>query len=528
MTFNFPPRNNFPFVVHFSSSFVTIMYIQFITLVATAIFTTIAYIRYISLTETLPTSLIDCLQRINGNKASYLSSPFSPTYSKDRLLYNKFFIHNPSAIFHPASKFDAAAAVVCAASHNVSIVPRSGGHSFEGYSGGDKGSLVIDLDLFQQFSIDHDTSIATVGAGNRLGSLYTKLWSAGEYLIPAGTCPGVGIGGHALGGGVGMLGRKHGMLSDNIVGLTMVAANGDVWEVNATSRPDLFWALRGAGGGSFGLVTEFRVQAYKAPPTVTTVVARYPWSVQRTVMDSFGIWAKNVLNDFSAMLYIGQDRVLIMGTFLGSQVEAQIALASLFNLTGPPQQTTFQEGTWYQAAARWATLDGAKLHDPFTKFSLSLRLRSLLYRKPISDNELTIISRYLNNPPNNPKIQVVSAVIFETWGGKIDDPNSPSAFDNHRGVLYSLQYGTEWTVSNSSHSDSNCTTCIDWTNQFAKELQAAYSSGQVLEAYQNYIERDIPNGLQAYYGDNLSRLIEIKNTVDPRNIFVFPQAIPLS
>ncbi|KAF9346732.1 hypothetical protein BGX26_001754 [Mortierella sp. AD094] len=506
------------------------MYIQFRTLAATAIFTTLAYIRYISLTETLPTSLIDCLQSIKGNNKSYVSTPFSPTYNKDRLLHNKIFVHNPSAIFHPASKADAAAAVVCAASHNVSIVPRSGGHSFEGYSGGGKGSLVIDLDLFQQFSIDHDTGIATVGAGNRLGSLYTKLWSAGEYLVPAGMCPGVGVGGHALGGGVGMVGRKHGMLSDNIVGLTMVAANGNIWEVNATSRPDLFWALRGAGGGSFGLVTEFRIQAYKAPPKVTTVVARYPWSVQQTVMDSFGIWAKNVVNDFTALLYVGQDRVLIMGTFLGSQDEARIALASLFNLTGLPQQTTFQEGTWYQAAARWATLDGAKLHDPFAKFSLSLRLRSLLYRKPISDNELTIISRYLNNPPNNPnnpKSQVVSSVMFETWGGKIDYPNSPSAFDNHRGVLYSIQYGAEWTVS-SSQSDSICTTCTDWSDQFAKELQAAYSSGHVLEAYQNYIERDIPNGLQAYYGDNLSRLIEIKKTVDPNNIFVFPQAIPLS
>ncbi|KAF9309088.1 hypothetical protein BG003_010222 [Podila horticola] len=87
---------------------------------------------HISLTETLPASLIDCLQSIKGNKKPYLSTPFLPTYNKDRLLYNKLFVHNPSAIFHPASEADAAAAVVCAASQNVSIVPRSGGHSFGG------------------------------------------------------------------------------------------------------------------------------------------------------------------------------------------------------------------------------------------------------------------------------------------------------------------------------------------------------------------------------------------------------------
>ncbi|KAF9387794.1 hypothetical protein CPB97_002027 [Podila verticillata] len=501
------------------------MYIQRKTLAATTVCTILAFI---SITEALPTSLVGCLQSIKGNKRSYLSTPCSPSYNNDRLVYNHIFVHKPSAIFHPASEADAAAAVVCAVAHNVSIVPRSGGHSFEGYSGGGKsGSLVIDLNLFQQFAIDHDTNIATVGAGNRLGSLYTKLWKAGEYLVPAGSCPGVGVGGHALGGGLGMVGRKYGMLTDNIVGLTMVDANGNILEVSATSRPDLFWALRGAGGGSFGLVTEFRIQAYKAPGTVTTVVVMYPWSALRNVIDAFGIWSKSVVNDFTQMIYVGQDRVRFMGTFLGSQDEAQIALDSLFTLTGPPQRTVFNESTWYQAAARWAEIEGSKLEDPFTEHALSFRFRSLLYRQPLSDSELTIISKYLDNPPNNPNGQVGSSFTIETWGGKIDHPSSASAFDNHRGVLYGIQYGVEWSVS-SLESDSICTECTDWSDRFAKELQAAYSTGQVLEAYQNYIERDIPNGLQAYYGDNLSRLIEIKKSVDPRNIFKFPQAIPLS
>ncbi|KAK5797126.1 hypothetical protein F5H01DRAFT_315141 [Linnemannia elongata] len=500
------------------------MHIQFRALAATALCTVLAFI---SLIEALSTDLITCLQSIKGGKKSHLSTPSSPTYNNDRLVFNHIFDHTPSAIFHPSSEADAAAAVACAAAHNVSIVPRSGGHSFEGYSGGGKtGSLVIDLNLFQQFAIDHDTAIATVGAGNRLGPLYTKLWNAGEYLVPAGSCPGVGVGGHALGGGMGMVGRKYGMLSDNIVGLTMVDANGNIWKVNATSRPDLFWALRGAGGGSFGLVTEFRIQAYKAPATVTTVLAMYPWNMLQTVTDAFGIWAENVADDFTPLMYLGRDMVVVMGTFLGSQDKAQIALASLFALTGSPLQTNFDEGTWYQAASKWAEMEGAKLEDPFAEHARSFRLRSLLYRQAISDRELAIISKYLNNPPNNPNGRVTTTVIFEIWGGKIDNPSSTSAFDNHRGTLYSIQYGADWGLS-SSGSGSICTACMDWSERFAKELQAAYSSGQDLEAYQNYMERDIPNGLRAYYGDNLSRLIKVKKSVDPGNIFMFPQAIPL-
>lgn len=494
---------------------------------ALAVIALCTILTYVSPIEALSTDLITCLQSINASRRSHLSTPYSPMYNNDRLVFNQIFDHTPSAIFHPASNADVVAAVACAVAHNVSIVPRSGGHSFEGHSGGGKtGSLVIDLNLFQQFAIDHDSAIATVGAGTRLGPLYTKLWNAGEYLVPAGSCPGVGVGGHALGGGMGMVGRKYGMLSDNIVGLTMVDANGNIWEVSATSRPDLFWALRGAGGGSFGLVTEFRVQAYKAPATVTRVLATYPRNVLRTVMDAFGKWAENVVDDFTPLMFVEGDMALVVGTFLGSQDKAQIALDSLFDLTGPPLRTAFDEGTWYQAAAKWAEMEGGKLDDRLAEHGRSFRLRSLLYRQPISDRELTIISKYLNNPPNNPNGRVTASAIFEIWGGKVDHPSSASAFDNHRGTLYGIQYGVDWSPS-SSGPGSICMACMDWSERFAKELQAAYSSSQILEAYQNYMERDIPNGLQAYYGDNLSRLIEIKKSVDPGNVFRFPQAIPL-
>ncbi|KAF9898948.1 hypothetical protein EC991_009919 [Linnemannia zychae] len=505
------------------------MHIQSRVLATITLCSALAYLR---LAEALPTNLFTCLQSTKRNRTSYLITPSSPTYNNERQVHNNIFDQKPSAIFHPTSGDDAAAAIVCASAYNVSIIPRSGGHSFEGYSGGGEGgSLVIDLNLLQHFSIDHNTGIATVGAGNRLGSLYTKLWDAGQYLIPAGSCPGVGIGGHALGGGMGMVGRKYGMLSDNIVEMTMVEANGNIRRINMTSAPELFWALRGAGGGSFGLVTEFKIQAFKAPDTVTTIMTVYPWSAYKTVINSFGTWAKNVTNEFTPLLIVNNGAIAVVGTFLGTKDETQKALASLIALTGPPSQTTYSEGTWYQAAANWADMEGAPLDDPFAEHTRSFRLRSLLYRRPISNSELTTIAKYIDNPPDdtpvNPDSRVSTSIIFEVWGGKIDHPSSASAFDNHRGTLYSIQYGVDWRHS-SSASNPICTGCIDWIDRFSSDLQAVYSSGPTLEAYQNYIERDIPNKLQAYYGDNLSRLIDIKKTMDPNNIFRFPQSIPLS
>ncbi|KAG0317108.1 hypothetical protein BG000_004641, partial [Podila horticola] len=189
----------------------------------------------VTTTQALPANLTSCLQSLTEN------------YS-----YN----YKLQAIFHPATNNDVSAAIKCASAANVAIAPRSGGHSFEGYSaGGQDGSLIMDLNQFSQFSIDTKTNIATIGGGNRLGPTYAKLWTNGQYLIPAGTCPTVGIGGHALGGGVGMTSRKYGVLSDNIVSMTVVDPSGAIKTVSATKNTDLYWALRGAGGGSFGVVT---------------------------------------------------------------------------------------------------------------------------------------------------------------------------------------------------------------------------------------------------------------------------------
>lgn len=270
------------------------------------------------------------------------------------------------------------------------------------------------------------------------------------------------------------------------------------------------------------MVTVFRIQAYKAPATITTVVAMYPWSMHHVVMEAFGMWAKTATDDLTPLLYINHDIVAIMGTFLGPRDKANAVFKPLFELTGPPEHSAFNEGTWYDAVAMWAKIEGSKVENPIAEHDRTYRSRSLLYRQPISDSEMTTISRYLSSPPNNLNSRISSQVIFEMWGGKIDNTSSPSVFDNHLGVLYCIQYSVGWSAPY-SEPGFICTGCMDWSSRFAKDLQAAYSSGPTLEAYQNYIERDIPNGLQAYYGDNMPRLIEIKKNVDPDNIFTFPQ-----
>ncbi|KAF0441097.1 FAD-binding domain-containing protein [Gigaspora margarita] len=156
--------------------------------------------------------------------------------------------YTPSVLVYAVDNKDVQKAVKCAVELKRDIVPRSGGHSYEKYGlGGRDNVIVLDLTFINGITIDSNSKTAKIGAGNRLGEVYNQLNQAG-FLMPAGLCPSVGIGGHVLGGGFGYYSRKYGLACDNIISMEMVDANGNILQVDSTLNPDLFFALRGAGG----------------------------------------------------------------------------------------------------------------------------------------------------------------------------------------------------------------------------------------------------------------------------------------
>ena len=136
--------------------------------------------------------------------------------------------------------------------HRVHLVPRSGGHSYGGYS--TTSGVVLDVSRLSQVCVSGGRAV--VGAGALLVDVYAALAAHGR-MIPAGTCPSVGIAGLTLGGGHGYASRKLGLACDALTALTIVTASGEVRHCDARRHADLFWACRGGGGGNFGVVTSF-------------------------------------------------------------------------------------------------------------------------------------------------------------------------------------------------------------------------------------------------------------------------------
>ncbi len=176
-------------------------------------------------------------------------------FATKKQVFNSFYnSSNPAAIVAVSSQADVQKAVAFAKANNLKVAPRGGGHSYVGASSAG-GTMVIDLrGLPGGANFDGGSGNVTVTPATTLQAVQQALAGAGRAL-PSGSCPTVGIAGLALGGGMGADSRHAGLTCDALQAATVVLPSGDVVTTSANDNPDLFWALRGGGGGNFGVTT---------------------------------------------------------------------------------------------------------------------------------------------------------------------------------------------------------------------------------------------------------------------------------
>ena len=209
----------------------------------------------------------------------------SPKWSQAQKPYNLRLSYQPAAITLPTLPKHVQDSVLCAALSGLKVQAKSGGHSYASYSsGGQDGSVVIDMKTFNTVNVDQGegicclwplitannksaTWIAKVGTGVRVGNIALELYDQGKRALPQGTCSGIGIGGSATHGGYGYTSRKWGLTLDHIVAMDVILANGTEVHATETRFPDLFYALRGAAD-SIGVVTYFYFRTLPAPNSV--------------------------------------------------------------------------------------------------------------------------------------------------------------------------------------------------------------------------------------------------------------------
>ena len=207
--------------------------------------------------------------------------PSDVGYDEARSVWNGTVDRRPALIARCLTTSDVQAAVRFAASHVMLLSIRGGGHHIAGNAVAE-GGLMIDLSAMRSVSIDTEKRIAQVGPGALLADLDHASQAHG-LATPLGINSTTGVAGLTLGGGFGWLTRRHGMTVDNLLGATVVTADGTVHAVSASVEPDLFWALRG-GGGNFGVVTSFEFRLHPVGPEVYAGLVVYPFAQAQSVL----------------------------------------------------------------------------------------------------------------------------------------------------------------------------------------------------------------------------------------------------
>jgi FAD/FMN-containing dehydrogenase len=450
--------------------------------------------------------------------------PSAPDYESVRKpAMARFENVRPEAVVLCRTPADVSATIGFARRVHAQAAIRSGGHSVAGRSS--TNGIVIDVTPMCSVSVAGD--VATVGAGARLGEVYDALAEHG-LTIPAGCGPSVGIAGLTLCGGLGILGRTHGLTCDHLLRAQVVLADGRVVECDEHHDEELFWALRGAGGGNFGVVTSFVFRTLPAPAATVFHLA-WPLADAVTLVQAWQAWAPTAPDALDATLRLtaagnGERRPQadLVGAVLGSEADAAELLDELVARVGADPASASRRHMPYRAAKRY--LDGlGSVDDQRERASPDqppqqdhLFTKSEFFRQPLPSETITALVQHLARGLAGGHSREVS---FTPWGGAYNRVRADATAFAHRDELFVVQHLV--TISPDAPTTAN-DAARGWLAR-SWALVHPWGSGGV---YPNFPDPDLKDWAHAYHGNNYDRLLRVKARYDPDNFFRFHQSLP--
>ncbi|MER7730538.1 FAD-binding oxidoreductase [Streptomyces erythrochromogenes] len=482
----------------------------------------------------------------------WLVLPGDRDYPEARRLFQpRYDAVAPAAVAYPAHAGDVAVCLDFARRTAVPVVPRGGGHGYAGWSTG-AGALVVDTAAMASVAVEGDG--VRIGAGARLGDVHAALAARG-LSVPTGLCPSVGIAGLTLGGGLGLASRAYGTTADRLTGARVVTPDGTVREVSAErdAHPDLFWALRGGGGGNFGVVTEFRFRTHGAGDCAFAEL-HWPAAASADVLRGWQRWLAGLPDPFWSQVEFtveaasGRDRGPASGPGAGDataavpsvrvvcldgRTELERQLTRLTDLVGAAPRDSWtvvrSHGDTLRAMSGCLDLSAAECRLPGTLPGRDPRGRLARHSYAARSDfwagaglpdaaigaVLYAVRRYGADAPRGG----LGVVQFDgVCGGAVNRVAVGDTAFAHRDSAFLAQYLVHWPESAPA---ADVARHEAWLDGLWRDLRP-WASGR---AYQNYIDPKLSGWREAYYGPNLARLEEVRRTHDPDRLFRFPQAV---
>lgn len=409
----------------------------------------------------------------------------------------------PLGIVQVANTDDVAAAVKFTVKHHLKPRPRSGGHSYVGASTGN-GVLVIDCGKLDAIHYHADKTVS-IGAGVRLGDLHRVLDKHGR-TVPTGTCPTVGATGLTLGGGIGTENRLYGLTQDALTGVTIVTADGKIHKPTSDNLSDLFWALRGGGGGNFGIVTGLTYRTY---PALAGEIFRLRWSAKdahrvltgwqhRLADQPKHVWA-NLHLDSSG----GAVTPSITGVCWDAAAAAEIKALSSAIGKAPSDKQIWHES--HAGAMSWFAggTAGSKRQSWYAG--------SDVVGHKISGTRADKIIKAVGGWNGHGSV----AAIFDPFGGAVSKISAGATAFRWRTAVADVQ----WYVGLTKTGKTNRDKAAAWVDHCHAAIGSASVGG-----YVNYLEPG--RKVADYYGANYDKLVSINTKYDPHAVFNSSSSLP--
>jgi FAD/FMN-containing dehydrogenase len=461
-------------------------------------------------------------RRLDKALTGWVALPGSPAYVRQTRAFNaRFHRLVPEAIISCASAQDVAASFSFIKEHNLAYAIRSGGHCFAGRSS--TAGVLIDMSMMHAVEVSADR--VTVGPGARLREVYAALQER-DLTLPAGTCPTVCVAGLALGGGLGILGRTYGVLSDRLLSAQIVLADGRILMCDNERYPDLFWALRGGGAGNFGGVTSLTFAPVPVPKHATNFHLKWRIADAVNLIDAWQRWAPDGPEELAASLKVTvpsdvakESSVDIYGTFFGVHADALGLTQALVDQVGSaPVSTTSRPASYAETLRFWSQLDAVDANEPEPAFDQPYLIsKSEFFKQHL---ERDTVEALVDNLLMNRRTGELRELDFMPWAGAYNRVRADATAFVHRSETFLLKHSLVLDPPVAGNGDEEA------RNWLTKSWSIAHrrASGRV---FQNFPDPDLEDGPIAYYGTNLEPLTRIKARYDPGNFFTFHQSVPL-
>lgn len=454
------------------------------------------------------------VETLNGKIKGDVFSEGSEGFDQARSVWNAMIDRRPALIVQCKHAGDVQQAVNYANQQNLPISIRGGAHNVAGHAVCDAG-LMIDLSQMRGVSVDADARTAWVQGGATWGDVDAATQVHG-LATPGGLISDTGVGGLTLSGGIGWLRSRYGLCIDNMLSAEVVCADGKLVNASETENSDLFWALRG-GGGNFGVVTGFEFRLHEIGPEVMFCAPIYA-------------------------LEAGAEPIRFWRDFLADKSDR---VGSLIEFSTVPEDDEFPQESWgkrvYTMAAVYAgdATEGEallqplrELAEPVTDFSGRMdycELQKLFdtlmpagefrsywkshYLSALSDEVIATILQGNAEPPS-------ANTLTSIWnfGGATAEVAAEATAFGDRSMPYMFSIDSVWPEA--SEDEKN----IAWTRDFWQQMRPFSDQGRM---YLNFlgIGEEGDQLLKDTFGDNYTRLREIKQKYDPGNRFRFNQNI---